>query len=194
MIDVSREDYINGYILHYSENGRSGAGGGDGVGKIQRWKKAGFIDGMSVLDYGCGYGAILDGISDRSKYLGVDIVPQAIDLARGLYPECRFAVLSPGKLDGGQFDFVGAGSVFTHTARSVVGDSLLDISTAMAPESVGIIDILEGDEMRNTLHLAYWKLSDFQEVLADYSIVSEVVDKVSHQNGFTHTYLKIRKT
>ena len=184
-------DYVSAYIHHYEINGKAGAGAGEGLSKLVRWKKAGFVDGMSLLDYGCGCGAILEGIKDKSDYLGVDIVPKAIEYARIDYPECTFRVITPGKLDTEKKQFVGAGSVFTHTAKSLVDASLSDVKSAMDESTLGIIDILEGDSAKDTIHLSYWKLEDFQSKLLEHGIASEVIDRVKHPNGFEHTYLKI---
>jgi len=184
-------DYIKAYEDHYRNNGRLGAGGGDGKTKVTRWKKAGFVDGMSILDYGCGCGAILEGIEDKSQYLGVDIVSQAIEYARLDYPECTFKVFTPGTLKTPKKQFIGAGSVFTHTARDLVEQSIKDIKQAMNKDSLGIIDILEGDSNNNTIHLAYWNLQEFAELLLSHGIGSVQIDKVKHPNGFTHTYLAI---
>lgn len=183
--------YVDSYVHHYEVNGRAGAGGGDGRNKLVRWEKAGFVDGMSLLDYGCGCGAILEGIKDKSGYLGVDIVPQAIEYARIDYPECTFRVFTPGNLKTEKKQFVGAGSVFTHTAKDLVDKSLSDIKQAMDKDTLGIIDILEECQKKDTRHISYWKLEDFQAKLLSHGIASKVIDKVKHPNGFEHTYLGI---
>lgn len=44
----------------------------------------------SVLDVGCGYGALLDYWSPSGQYLGVDVVREFVEEARARHPDRRF--------------------------------------------------------------------------------------------------------
>ncbi len=44
----------------------------------------------SLLDYGCGYGALAGVVADRCDYVGFDIAPQMLDAARRAHPDSRF--------------------------------------------------------------------------------------------------------
>ena len=107
------------------------------------WVAAGYRPGMSILDYGCGWGIILNAIEDWSTYLGVDICPEVIELGRSKFPGADFRVLDDlGTLDCGVKDFVVAHSVFTHTPRELVAATLQNIKRALG--GIGLVDIIEG--------------------------------------------------
>lgn len=60
----------------------------------QMWAEIDF-NGKSVLDVGCGFGEMAKFLRKRYKaveYVGVDIVPEFIKVAKKLYPEFRFEV------------------------------------------------------------------------------------------------------
>jgi SAM-dependent methyltransferase len=68
------------------------------------------IDHKSVVDIGCGMGDILPYLyakSDNFQYLGVDVNPQFIEIAKKRYDGHEFKVVDPFKEDLGQkFDIV----------------------------------------------------------------------------------------
>jgi SAM-dependent methyltransferase len=45
---------------------------------------------FTLLDYGCGYGALLDALGDDAGYVGFDIAPEMIERAQELHPANRF--------------------------------------------------------------------------------------------------------
>ncbi len=70
--------------------------------------------GCSVLDYGCGYGAMYPFLRKRlscAEYCGFDIVPEMLAAARKKYPEHE-ASWCPELPEGRQFDFAFASGVF----------------------------------------------------------------------------------
>jgi SAM-dependent methyltransferase len=44
----------------------------------------------SLLDYGCGYGALAGLVAERCEYVGFDIAPPMLAAARRAHPDCRF--------------------------------------------------------------------------------------------------------
>ena len=52
---------------------------------------ASILRGGTVLDVGCGYGRFCIHSSPK-HYLGIDVLPEMIEAARKLYPDCRFEV------------------------------------------------------------------------------------------------------
>jgi cyclopropane fatty-acyl-phospholipid synthase-like methyltransferase len=91
--------------------------------------EVGMRDGASVLDVGCGFGDLYEYLAQRYRsisYLGIDINPHMIDIARKKYPEAQFEVadfgewLAPNHAEGttlskveGPFDFVFASGAFS---------------------------------------------------------------------------------
>jgi SAM-dependent methyltransferase len=62
------------------------------------------------LDVGSGFGGlynylVVSGIKDFS-YLGIDIMPEMVDIARKKYPKARFELRDILKEDIGKFDYV----------------------------------------------------------------------------------------
>jgi len=185
-----RDAYIADYINIYKENGKDGSGAGL-VDKAERIRLFGYDDKFSLLDYGCGWGAILSGINPKD-YLGVDIVPQAIELARKEFPDRNFEVLEIGKLKTEPKDFAIALSVFSHALYSDVPDCLNDISSNLKTGGGAIIDILEGDK-KPTLNIHYWNLDKFIEELAQVGLKVLDSKKYTSSIGYVHTYLKLTK-
>jgi SAM-dependent methyltransferase len=83
----------------------------------------------SLLDVGCGYGALrafAEGRGQRLDYVGIDIVPEMIDLARAANPDSEFHVGDFLDHDFGErrFDYlVCAGSILTIRLK----ESILDM-------------------------------------------------------------------
>jgi 2-polyprenyl-3-methyl-5-hydroxy-6-metoxy-1,4-benzoquinol methylase len=63
-----------------------------------------------VLDFGCGVGTLAD-ICDPAAYVGFDIDPRKIEIARGRRPRHRFETSIP---EGERFDTVAALALIEH--------------------------------------------------------------------------------
>jgi len=63
-----------------------------------------------VLDFGCGVGTLAE-ICDPAGYLGVDIDPRKIEIARREWPNYRFSTSEP---EGERFDTVAALAFIEH--------------------------------------------------------------------------------
>lgn len=159
---------FDAYEALYRDLGRAAAGAADTShipALLELWEEIGLLSGMRVLDYGCGWGAAA-GVFDPALYHGIDICPSAVSLARAAFPEHSFAVSDPGTLDAGHFDFVIAGSVFTHTPFDLVLPSLRDIATALYSWGSASIDILVGDDdPKNPVNRHYASHDAFLEYL-----------------------------
>jgi trans-aconitate methyltransferase len=71
--------------------------------------EAGVTDGSSVLDVGCGFGDLYDYLRlnfSNVAYLGIDINPNMIDVARTKYAQALFEVADFGTWDGKSRDYV----------------------------------------------------------------------------------------
>lgn len=123
-------DNVNPELLHgvaeyftakITENGYSpkGVDWKDDSAQIDRFNQLAKVlpetGQFTVLDLGCGYGALLDYLSDRYakfEYVGIDISPEMIRVATEAHsdkPHARFAMaVEPGK----KFDFAIASGIF----------------------------------------------------------------------------------
>lgn len=188
---MTREEYINHYKEHYKSRGKTGAGTLEYLEKAKLWRDVGYESDMTVLDYGCGVGSMAY-VIPVDKYLGVDIVPQALELAKEDHPDHTFKELEIGKLHTNPKDFVVAMSVFTHALKSDVPDCLADLKRNMKNSGFGLIDILQGEDTGD-IHIRYWNLNEFFKELNKAGFIGEVARYISWNNGFTHTYIKICK-
>lgn len=189
---ISRKAYIDKYIHHYELNGKSGAGGGLGQ-KMSLLADGGYREGMSLLDYGCGWGCLLEGLVDTTDYIGVDIVPQAIEIAQQTFPGKDFQVLDIGKLEVEPKDFAVAFSVFTHARKEDVPDCLADMYRNLNPKGRGLVDILEGED-KESPHFRYWERDAFEAELEKAGFDHYWLYQKLWPNGFTHTYFALRKS
>lgn len=192
MVNQTREQYVQFYSGLYETSGIGVAGIGLG-NKVLYLQKAGYCDGMSFLDYGCGWGAILQGINPTA-YLGVDMAAPAVQQAEKTFPGRQFREIKIGQLGINEaFDFVAAISVFTHTPYADVDDSLKDIYLALKPGGRAMVDILEGDPADETEFIRYWRKEEFVKKL--HQIGFEIADtfKTIGNYQFQHTFFAIRK-
>ena len=189
----TREEYLNDYKRIYSDLKEGGSGGADykrGQEYYELPFKGGFKDGMSLLDYGCGWGAMCAGL-DVEKYYGCDIVPEAVELAKKHFPNKEFGVLEMGKLNIEPKDFCIALSVFTHCLYEDTDDCLGDI--ARNTTKGALIDILEGKEEQSNLHSRYWDKQKFINKLKDFGFTYKGEFTITAQFGYVHTYLILEK-
>lgn len=185
----TRDEYVNAYRSHYRSQGYAGSGTGEYERKLGLWYRIGYEDWMTVLDYGCGWGAMVRGIKDTSLYMGVDIAPEAVDLARQRHPNVRFESFEMGQLDHPPVDFVAAQSVFTHARREDVADCLGDIRQVMKPESIAIIDVLHTGG-NDSLLLRHYQPDDWLATLNASGLEGTAVEVIEWPTA-THTYYKV---
>lgn len=185
------EEYLNHYEGHYGGRVKGGAGTGEWEIKFQLWKDIGYKDGMSVLDYGSGWGAMLPAIKDHSKYVGVDIAPTAISMGQEYFPDATFEVMLPGKLELNKtFDFVAAQSVFTHTPKFTTLECLLDIKRHLKKGGFALIDVLHGEDNPNDIHVRYYDVTEWLKYIKDAGLKAEHVKSIQWPGGL-HQYYKV---
>jgi cyclopropane fatty-acyl-phospholipid synthase-like methyltransferase len=72
-------------------------------------------DAFSLLDWGCGYGALLDVLGPEVDYVGYDVSVDMVQAARERYPHARFEA----DLDAlGEVDYTVASGIFNVLAGS----------------------------------------------------------------------------
>lgn len=183
--------YVQAYVDHYRQYGVMAAGQGEYQRKLERWYQMGYTDKMSVLDYGCGWGTMVQGIKDRSLYHGVDIVPQAIEMARERYPDVSFEVLTIGQLNIPPVDFAAAQSVFTHALREDAPACLSDIYRSLKPDGFAVIDILHKPGV-DMLLLRHYDPDEWLEMLDTAGFTGTFIETVQAPSAI-HSYYKAAK-
>ena len=63
----------------------------------------------SILDYGCGYGALVEHVADSSAYVGYDLSEEMVAAARERHPGVRFTA---GEAELEPADYVVASGIF----------------------------------------------------------------------------------
>lgn len=183
----SKQDYIDHYDNHYKRSGLSGSGTGEYLQKIAMWYDLGYKDGMTVLDYGSGWGAMLPGITNKKGYLGVDISPEAIRLGREKFPNVQFRVFEMGQLKDKKFDWVCAQSVFTHTPKDTVAECLEDLRGVMKDKA--LVDVLYGQDNPSDMHVRHYEPEEWNRILEDNGFDYEHVKSISFPGGKHEYYL-----
>lgn len=184
----TREEYLNDYKQIYENLGIGGSGSPDFKRTKDYYdllKRGGYKDGESLLDYGCGWGAMLGG-HDIKDYYGCDIVPKVIELAKEQFPDKTFEVLDIGNLNIEPKDFCIALSVFTHTLVEDRDACLGDI--ARNTRRGALIDILEGDDTQSSLHIRYCNKEEFIKKLNEFGFTVITEFKIMGAGNYEHTY------
>lgn len=183
----TREDYITEYTYIYDTLNELGSGATEEQRTQEYYDiltRGGYEKGMSILDYGCGWGAMAREIDD---YYGVDIIPKAIELAKKNFPDKKFDILEIGKLKCKKKDMSIALSVFTHCLLQDVDECLGDI--ARVTKSRFLVDILEGSDSQSNLHVRYWNKDEFIKKLEEFGFKTIGEFKITAPYGYVHTYL-----
>lgn len=89
-----------------------------------------------VLEVGCGYGR-LSAAFPADKYLGVDVNPSAIDLARQRNPGHRYQLIEPGA------ELPRAGTALIYTVALHVSDQALDQFLTPICQAADVVVIAE---------------------------------------------------
>lgn len=178
-------NYAKHYDDHYKRMGEAGSGQLVWKPQYEIWKLAGYKDGMSVLDYGCGVGVMSEAV--KGDYLGVDISAEAIRLARLRYPKLDFDVIKIGKLITEPFDWIAAQSVFTHTPKIMVLDSLNDLKQA---RGTLLIDILIGADNPLDEHVRHFTEDEWSDYLWKAGLKGEKVGEHDFV-GYLHHYYRV---
>lgn len=119
MSDASKKilSFYDGHIDEH-DSGPRAVGWNDKRSQEARFAavcRVGDLDGMSVLDVGCGLGDLCGYIENRFQnvqYAGIDINPRYIERARQAYPSAHFEVVDFNTYEGKPADYVFASGVF----------------------------------------------------------------------------------
>ena len=150
-----------------------------------------FVLGKEVLDVACGtgYGAPLLIAAGAKSYRGVDISPEALEIAERRYKVSPNISFMPGdacRLDGiedGTIDLVVSFETIEHLAQP--SQFLAGLRRVLAPGGVLIVSTPNravrnpGGNLNsipaNPYHLREWNTSEFTQLLRDFFRVEEVL-------------------
>jgi SAM-dependent methyltransferase len=160
-------------------------------------------EGASVLDAGCGSGAVDRWLADRGvRVVGIDISPKQIELAERLVPEGRFDVRDMLRLEDCDYAVDGVVSLYAifHTRRvhharllrtfaSFVPTGGPMLITMGAGEWEGIEADFHGVEM-------YWSHygAETNRALIEAAGLSIELDEIDESGGERHQVVLARKT
>lgn len=85
--------------------------------RFQVLKEVGLTSGSTMLDLGSGFGDFYRYLSDsgiQAKYVGYNINPNLIEVARQVYPNAEFHVKDIQTDDFPEFDYIVSTSAFNH--------------------------------------------------------------------------------
>lgn len=117
--------------------------------KLQMLIDLGLTPDSKILDVGCGTGQLAasmhDFLSERGRYIGADISPEAVAFCRSRFPRANFAfhLSEMTKLPAlaGGLDFIVFFSVFTHTYPGETALLLHQASQLLADDGVIFADV-----------------------------------------------------
>ena len=82
------------------------------------------LEGLKILDYGCGLGYLFDYICKRGfkvDYTGLDIVPEFVNECQRKFPNANFSIINGNEKIEDSYDIVFSSGVFnlkSHTSAS----------------------------------------------------------------------------
>lgn len=104
-----------------------------------------------ILDVGCGRGWLSGQLSRYGTVQGIEVVPQAIDIARNLFPDINFSIADPIDLNQadieryGNADLVVCSEVIEHVPRATQGEFCRGIASLVKPGGYVIITTPRGE-------------------------------------------------
>ena len=124
--------------------------------------EVGITSNCSVLDLGCGFGDFYRYLYDRGlhvKYVGYDIQPKLVDMARSLYSGAEFHVKDIQIEDFPDFDYIVSTSAFNLPLESTdnydFAENMLSISYQHAKKGVAIDFFTTYTDFPNHVLFAY---------------------------------------
>lgn len=104
-------------------------------------KELKFLNNKSVLDIGCGTGALVEYINP-SSYLGIDINEDFIKLAKKKYPEFNFKVVNivDDRFPAGRFEYIFIMNVLHHLTDKQIKNAFKKIKKSKSIKEFVIVE------------------------------------------------------
>ena len=140
----------------------------------------------AVLDAGCGAGAFLAVARERvpsAALYGVDLSPEAIDIARLRVPEAELSVapLSALPLADASVDVVVMNDVLQHIDESALAPSLIELRRVVT-SGTGVLLIRTNGARRCRRDRSDWRLYDLATVTSDLAKADFEVERATFAN------------
>jgi 2-polyprenyl-3-methyl-5-hydroxy-6-metoxy-1,4-benzoquinol methylase len=140
-------------------------------------KEGDLTDDISILDVGCGYGALLDRINEKSlnySYVGIDLVEELINEAKHRHNGVEFILENIMNLNHGKkYDYVVCNGIMTQKLKASNIDmdkfsnllikkmwSLCNVGIAFNVMSTHVNHQVENLYYRNSIELLGWCTSE----------------------------------
>lgn len=115
-------------------------------------------EGARLLDAGCGLGTVVSLLPPGTRYTGVDISPDFIDLARVKHPGYKFLVTDMTRLPfaDGEFDYALARSIMDMVVRNLGESRWLEMERELLRVADKLI-VIEYDDINKYKVLNTWR-------------------------------------
>lgn len=159
---------------------------------LQPWLARG---SLTLLDAGCGPGGFLAWARGTGRFAtlaGVDLSPEAVEVARRRVPGARLAVAPVGSLPFEQaaFDVVALNDVLQHIDEAAVQESLAEVRRVLRPD--GALVLRTGGARRARSERADWRVYDPDALRAELARSGLRVRRVSYANTAFSALAQVR--
>ena len=146
--------------------------------------------GQALLDAGCGTGGFLRfarGLGVFDRLCGIDVSPDAIELARGELPEAELHVgpLTAVPFPNASFDLVTLNDVLQHIDEGEVEPSLRELRRVLKPE--GALLVRTNGGLRASRPRSDWRLYSRGSLVAELTRGGFRVERVTYANAAVST-------
>jgi trans-aconitate methyltransferase len=136
---------------------------------------------QSLLEIGCGYGALLDSYTVRNSYIGLDLVPAFIAQARRKHPKLQFHVMNAMEYHVPASTVCLAGVLSSVPEPEVLFKHACGLALDWCVFDVTVADRIEpkfenlhrwtDTEMRNMVHMAGFAVTDVRDLSRSWVLV-----------------------
>lgn len=154
-----------------------------------------------ILDIGCAHGrdALLFKQSNAINYVGIDISPAMLTLARQFAPQSVFMRMDMHALGfkSASFDGFWAAASLLHIPKYHISSVLKEIRRVMKPGAVGFVALKEGEGEEMVIgnlrgdnrFYAFYRLEKFEHILANNGFEVIMANRDLREYNRTHTNL-----
>ncbi len=135
--------------------------------KVSHYLK--MVDADEVLDVGCGEGRLVDRLratGAQTKYLGIDLVEEAISLATSLNSCEKFQRIDIKELQG-RFSYIACVEVLEHVTDDEIPIFLRSVLTHLKPNGQFVLTVPSDVRSVHNKHFRHYSIDMLQKELTD---------------------------